>query len=123
MCIKPKKKTHYYLSRQKNICSEQEILLRIHSSCCTGDVFGSTRCDCRFQLHTALSRLSKHPQGILIYLQQEGRDIGIENKVMVYNLQDHGLDTYEANRALGLEDDARNYQAAHDILQKMGVRK
>lgn len=95
-------------------------LVRLHSECLTGDVFGSARCDCGPQLREAVQLITEHG-GILLYLRQEGRDIGLYNKLDAYALQDLGLNTYEANAALGLPEDARDYTAAAQMLTALGV--
>ncbi|MRH87040.1 GTP cyclohydrolase II RibA [Nocardia sp. SYP-A9097] len=95
-------------------------LVRLHSECLTGDVFGSARCDCGPQLREAVQLISA-TGGILLYLRQEGRDIGLYNKLDAYALQDGGLDTYQANAALGLPEDARDYTAAAQMLTALGV--
>lgn len=97
-------------------------LVRIHSECMTGDVFGSARCDCGPQLHRAMEQVGKEG-GVVIYLRQEGRGIGLINKMKAYNLQDTGLDTAEANTCLGFEVDSRRFDIAIDILQELGVQK
>lgn len=97
------------------------ILTRIHSRCLTGDVFSSLRCDCREQLITSLTKISQAKNGVLIYLNQEGRGIGLTNKIKAYSLQENGLDTVEANNALGLPSDARDYLVAADILKDLGI--
>jgi 3,4-dihydroxy 2-butanone 4-phosphate synthase/GTP cyclohydrolase II len=96
------------------------VAVRIHSECLTGDVFGSTRCDCGEQLHAALA-LAAERRGVVIYLRQEGRGIGLINKLKAYNLQDAGLNTAEANTHLGFDVDARQYECAICILQDLGI--
>src|SRR3990172_4731861 len=104
------------------IAGRENVLVRLHSECVTGDVFGSERCDCGAQLDAALKKLGRSPRAALLYLAQEGRGIGIANKVAAYHLQDHGLDTVEANRVLGLPIDARSYECAACMLRVLGVR-
>ena len=99
-----------------------EVIVRLHSECITGDLFGSKRCDCGEQLDRSL-RLVQAGKGVVIYLRQEGRGIGIINKLKAYRLQDDGLDTIEANLHLGLEIDARHYGVAQGILQDLGISR
>lgn len=100
-----------------NIKGEAGVLCRIHSECLTGDVFGSLKCDCGPQLEAALEQLEEHGQGIILYMRQEGRGIGLANKVKAYSLQDQGMDTVEANKHLGFDDDMRDYSIATEMLR------
>lgn len=110
---------HYVLQANE----EEGIIpmVRIHSECATGDIFGSLRCDCQDQLHAALALIAQNKNGAVVYLKnQEGRGIGISNKIKAYHLQEQGLNTYEANEKLGLPLDARNYDDAISILKILG---
>lgn len=99
----------------------ENVLCRVHSECLTGEVFSSTKCDCKQQLEAALLAIGKAEHGVLIYLRQEGRGIGLGNKIRAYAEQERGLDTVDANTALGLPEDARGYEEAAVILKKLGV--
>lgn len=113
-----------HIALLKGIFNKNDIVLtRIHSACATGDLFGSLRCDCGEQLEKSMTIIEQHGQGIILYLQQEGRGIGLMNKIKAYKLQEQGLDTVEANIELGFAPDERNYNIASSILQLLGVEK
>jgi GTP cyclohydrolase II len=106
-----------------DLSGTQPVLVRVHSECLTGEVFGSLRCDCGEQLSRALQLIAAAGRGVLLYMRQEGRGIGLADKLRAYNLQDKGMDTVEANLALGHQADARHYDSAAAMLKDLGVNK
>jgi GTP cyclohydrolase II len=105
-----------------NISGQENVLTRIHSACLTGDAIGSTRCDCGSQLRAALEMIEQEGAGIILYMQQEGRGVGLVNKIRAYQLQDSGLDTYDANVHLQFQPDERDYQISACMLKKLDVK-
>ena len=113
-----------HLALVKGEWEENEpVMVRVHSSCVTGDIFGSCRCDCGPQLHEAMQMIEKEGKGVIVYMNQEGRGIGLMNKLKAYKLQEEGMDTVEANIHLGFKEDQRDYGVGAQILRKLGVRK
>lgn len=105
-----------------DVCGKENVPMRMHSECLTGDAIGSLRCDCRDQLEESLKQIGKRGEGIVLYLRQEGRGIGLINKIKAYQLQDFGHDTVEANKLLGFRDDERDYNVASHMLNSLGVK-
>ncbi|NSN06779.1 GTP cyclohydrolase II [Enterococcus faecalis] len=116
-------KEHLLLSKGEIRQSKEPLLVRVHSECLTGDIFGSHRCDCGEQLHEAMRMIEKKGKGAILYLRQEGRGIGLKNKLHAYQLQEQGMDTFDANLALGFKPDERDYQFAAEILDALCVEK
>jgi len=102
---------------------DDAVLVRVHSSCMTGDILGSKRCDCGEQLHKAMQMIEREGRGVIVYMQQEGRGIGLMNKIAAYKLQEQGLDTVDANVHLGFKPDERDYGCGAQILRQLGVQK
>ena len=106
-----------------DLLTDEPVLCRIHSQCITGESLFSMRCDCRYQLTESLKQIAASGRGVIFYLQQEGRGIGLSNKIRAYNLQDKGLDTVEANHQLGFKEDERNYEIVSEMITFLGIKK
>lgn len=115
-------KQHHVVLTMGDISDGEDILCRVHSECLTGDALGSRRCDCGEQYNYAMRAIAEEGRGIMVYMRQEGRGIGLVNKLKAYELQDKGLDTVDANRALGFRDDMREYYEAYQMLKKLGIK-
>ena len=105
-----------------DVVGKENVLIRLHSECLTGDAIGSLKCDCRDQLEGALRTIDAEGEGVLFYMRQEGRGIGLTNKLRAYSLQDKGLNTVEANRALGFKDDERDYELAAELIKALNIK-
>ncbi|WP_157151180.1 bifunctional 3,4-dihydroxy-2-butanone-4-phosphate synthase/GTP cyclohydrolase II [Brachyspira sp. SAP_772] len=115
-------KQHHVVLTMGDISDGEDVLCRVHSECLTGDALGSRRCDCGEQYNYAMRAIAEEGRGIMVYMRQEGRGIGLVNKLKAYELQDRGLDTVDANRALGFRDDMREYYEAYQMLKKLGIK-
>ena len=115
-------KEHHVVLTMGDISSGEDVLCRVHSECLTGDALGSKRCDCGEQYDYAMKRIAEEGRGIMVYMRQEGRGIGLVNKLRAYELQDSGLDTVDANIALGFRDDMREYYEAYQMLKNLGIK-